>query len=364
MIRFMTPDLPRPSGGTSVIYSLVRHLVDLGHDARVWHGTPGLHYPDHDAVPVDTGLHLPFAAGDLLVMPETGGGRWSFLNGPAPVVMLCQGMDFVFADASYTAEVPGAYPGWPQAVAAVAVSEAIATFLERACAPGFPVHHVPVEISPLFRPREKERRVAFMPRRRHADLIGAVQLMRRSGRMNGWELSVVDGMTRSEVADELGRCAIFLFGAEREGFGLPGAEAMAAGCHVVGFTGDGAKEYLLPDSCDVVPDSDVVAMADLALAAMERFDTDRAGFDARVERGRARVAERYNAERVRAALAAAFDPLTAPGSPALLPEPMTLTHYQAHAPRWGQAGAAYRGARHATRLLLDRAATARTRRRS
>lgn len=350
----MAPDLPRPSGGIKVIYNYVEHLVALGHDARVWHGTPGFAYAGGESpAPVDTGLALDFGAGDLLVMPETGGSKWSFLSAGQPVVMLCQGMDFVFADAEFTRDVPGEYPGWPQATATLAVSEAIATFLEHACAPGFGIHRVPVEIEEYFRPRPKERRIALMPRRRREDLLGAVQLVRRSGLLGDWEIVLIDGMTQQQVADELGRSAIFLFGAEREGFGLPGAEAMAAGCYVIGFTGDGAKEYLTPDCAGVVLDSDVVGMSEQVLAAMRAFDDDPAGFAAKAELGRSRVTERYNAATARAALESAFTEFTAPGFAGQITGPVRLPHYQAHAPRGGIAGAAYVAARKRVRRLLD-----------
>lgn len=351
----MAPDLPTPSGGIKVIYNYVEHLVALGHDARVWHGTPGFAYPGWGSTaPVDTGLDLPFAAGDVFVMPETGGGKWAGLNPGVPTVMLCQGMDFVFADADFTRDVPGDYPGWPQATCALGVSDAIVTFLEHACPPGFPVHAVPVEIEPWFVPLAKERRLALMPRRRREDLIGAVQLLRRSGRLDGWEIVLIDGMTQAQVAEELGRAAIFLFGAEREGFGLPGAEAMAAGCYVVGFTGDGAKEYLTPDVASVVLDSDVVGMAEATLAAMAAFDHDRGALQARVDLGRSRVLERHSSEAVRAALGRAFEVVTAPGSPSLLGGPTTLSHYMSRGPRYGRAGAAYVGARRLARRTLDR----------
>jgi hypothetical protein len=354
MIRIMAPDLPSPSGGIKVIYNYVEHLVALGYDARVWHGTPGFAYPDWDSPsPVDTGRHLDFAAGDVLLIPETGGSKWGRLPGDNPVVVLCQGVDFVFSNSDFLRDEPGAYPGWPSAVAAVAVSKSIATFLRHACPPSFPVHHVPVEIEERFRPLPKERRVALMPRRRREDLIGAVQLMRRSGRMDGWELVLIDGMTQAQVAEELGRAAIFLFGAEREGFGLPGAEAMAAGCYVVGFTGDGAKEYMLPDCCSVVPDSDVVAMAELALAAMAQFDQDPEILQGRVDIGRDRVLGRHSAHRVRERLGEVFAELTAPGSPARMPAPVRLPHYMAYGPKGGRWGAAYRGARHTARRVVD-----------
>jgi hypothetical protein len=357
MIRFMAPDLPSPSGGIKVIYNYVEHLVALGYDARVWHGTPGFAY-DHDAwdstAPVDTGRHLAFEPGDMLVIPETGGSKWGNLARDAPIVVLCQGMDFVFANDDFLDDLPGGYPGRPRAVATIAVSEAIATFLERACTPGFPVYRVPVEIEESFRPLPKERRIALMPRRRREDLLGAVHLIRRSGRLAGWELVLIDGMTQAEVAEELGHAARFLFGAEREGFGLPGAEAMAAGCYVVGFTGDGAKEYMLPDCCSVVPDSDVVAMADYTLAAMDQFDHDRDALQQRIDIGRDRVLARHSSVRVRAMLGEVFGELTGAGSPALMTQAATLPHYQAYAPRYGALGAAYRGSRRTARRLADR----------
>ena len=349
----MAPDLDRPSGGIKVIYRYAEHLTALGYDARVWHGTPGFRFPGLvSTAEVDTGLELPFAPGDVLVIPETGGSTWSFLAEDNPVVVLCQGIDFVFADVDFDTVVPGGYPGWPRAVAALATSEAIAEFLGRACEPGFPVHPLPVEIEERFRPLEKERRIALMPRRRREDLLGVVQILRRGGHLADWDVALIDAMTSGQVAEELGRSAIFLSGAEREGFGLPGAEAMAAGCYVVGFTGNGAKEYMLPDCSSVVPDSDVVAMADLTLDAMRLFDEDRPALQQRVDTGRARIHARYGSAAVRAAVGEAFGQLCAEGSPALFTQSVTLPHYQSHAPKGGAAGAAYRGLRHTARRIV------------
>lgn len=356
----MAPDLPTPSGGIKVIYRYVEHLCALGYDARVWHGTPGFAYESWGSTaPVDTGIELDFAAGDVLVMPETGGSKWSFLPDGNPVVMLCQGMDFVFANSDFLTDEPGDYPGWPDATAAIAISDAIHTFLTRACAPGFPLHSVPVQIEDWFKPLEKERRLALMPRRRREDLLGAVQLVRRSGRLGDWEIVLIDGMTQQQVADELGRAAIFLFGAEREGVGLPGAEAMASGCYVVGFTGDGAKEYMLPDHSSVVADSDVVAMCDRTLEAMDWFENAPEVIRQRADAGRDWVRSRHNAELVRRHLADAFTAITAPGSPSLIPAAVTLPHYQAHAPKYGRMGELYVAARKQARRTADRLRPAR-----
>lgn len=350
----MAPDLQTPSGGIKVMYRYVEHLGVLGYDARVWHGRPGFRYDSWGSTaPVDTGTELEFAAGDVLVMPETGGSKWSFLSQGQPVVMLCQGMDFVFANSDFLTDEPGAYPGWPQATAAITVSDAIHTFLARACAPGFPLHNVPVQIEDWFRPGVKEKRIALMPRRRREDLLGAVQLLRRSGRLGDWQIVLIDQMTQQQVAEELGRSAIFLFGAEREGIGLPGAEAMASGCYVVGFTGDGAKEYMLPEHASVIADSDVVDLCDRTLEAIGWFENARGAFDERAARGQQWVGNRHSAELVRDRLSSAFEAITAPGSPSLLPEKVRLQHYQAH----GAATDPYNRARVAVRGVGRRALT-------
>lgn len=354
VIRVMTPDLPEPSGGIKVIYNYVEHLVDMGLDARVWHGTPGFEYRDWPShAPVETQVSLPFSRGDILVMPETRGSHWSFLNPNVPHVMLCQATSFVFADAGFYDDYPGSYPGWPQATAAIGVSEAIMALLRRACAPDLPLYHVPVEIEGRFRPRPKERVIALMPRRRREDLITVVQLLRRSGKLGRWRVTLIEGMPQDRVAEELSRSAIFLYGAQREGFGLPGAEAMASGCHVIGFTGDGAKEYLTSDVASVIPDSDVVGMYEATLEAMALFDDDPKAWSLRSERARRRIRDRYSASVVRSALAAAFDELARPGSPSLIAEDAHLTHYSAHAQRQGRLASAWVAGRRLARHTVD-----------
>ena len=126
---------------------------------------------------------------------------------------------------------------------------------------------------------------------------------------------------------------------------------MASGCYVVGFTGDGAKEYMLPGHSSVIADSDVVDMCNRTLEAMAWFDHDRETYDARAAAAREWVRSRHSAELVRRRLGAAFEQIAAPGSSSLLPAATTLAHYQSHAP----ATDAYNRARTAVRSAGRRA---------
>ena len=137
---------------------------------------------------VDTGPELDFAAGDVLVMPETGGSKWSFLSDGHPVVVLCQGMDFVFAHSDFLTDEPGAYPGWPHATAALTVSDAIRTFLGAACPPAFRSQRSSADrgLVPAGREATTDCADAATPARGPARSRPARS---RSGRLGDWESS-------------------------------------------------------------------------------------------------------------------------------------------------------------------------------
>ena len=203
VIRVMAPDLAVPSGGIKVMYRFVENLRALGHDARVWHGTPGFAFADwHSTAPVETGLRVRFDPGDVLVMAEVG--RWDFLTKGKPVVILCQGVDFVFASSDFLVDEPGAYPAWPSATSAIATSESIRAFLTAAARPTSP--------STTSRSRSRATSSRGQATRRSPSCRGdggrtswrTVHLLRRSGMSTDWEIVLIDGMSQADVASALG----------------------------------------------------------------------------------------------------------------------------------------------------------------
>jgi glycosyltransferase involved in cell wall biosynthesis len=118
------------------------------------------------------------------------------------------------------------------------------------------------------------RRIAYMPRRRHAEREQLLHVMRSRGILDGWELVPIDGRTEDETAELMRSCAIFLSFSEREGFGLPPAEAMASGCYVVGYTGNGGRDYFDPVYCSPVPECDLLAYAMAVEEAIRRYESD------------------------------------------------------------------------------------------
>lgn len=355
MIWFMTPDLGEASGGLQMIYAMVTALERSGIPACVWHGTEAPAYGFASNTPTHQALSVDLDPGDVLVMPETGGVKWQSLVPGIPVVKLVQGFSFVFDDLTADSDVAPGYPGWPNVGAAIVISEYIERVVRMMSGPGVEVFRVPPMVDDsLFAPRPKKRTIAYMPRRRQDDLVAAIQLLKRSGSLPaGWSITPIDGLAQGDVARVLGESAIFLSGAYRDGFGLPGAEAMAAGCYVVGYTGDGGREYLTDEVASVIHDNDVLGMAEEVAAAARLFDAGDSGLRSRIEAGGSRIRDRYSRQAMTRALVATFTHLTDTGSPHVIATRAHVDHYQAHAPKSGLWWSAYRGARRLARHSLD-----------
>jgi glycosyltransferase involved in cell wall biosynthesis len=106
-----------------------------------------------------------------------------------------------------------------------------------------PVIHCAIH-SELFKPRKKILQIAYMPRKRPAELDFIRNLFNRLYKQYKevpW--ICIDKVNEAKVAEILSESAIYFSTSLYEGFGLPPIEAMACGCIVVGFHGGGGLEY-------------------------------------------------------------------------------------------------------------------------
>lgn len=317
MIVFPLFDLDVPSGGARIIYGMVDTLNRHGIEAAVWHGEEGfqLSWFPHQTKVVH-GLERTLEPGDLLVFPEIGGRRYRPLMGDARVVILNQNHFYTLDGADWSTPVDEPYPGLPGVVAVVATSETILDYVKAVCAPSLPIHHIPVFIDDeMFVSRPKSREIAFMLVRRPREITLVMQALTRQGLLpEGWRFRVIDGVPPSEVARALGGAAVFATFASIDGFSLPGAEALAAGCHVVGFHGGGGRDYMMPEFTTPVDDPDFLAFAHALAAAAREFDEDPEAFAARADKGREFVRARYTTARFEAATVEVFRNLIAQGA--------------------------------------------------
>lgn len=107
----------------------------------------------------------------------------------------------------------------------------------------------------IFRPTAKEPLITYMPRKltEHAQRV-CLFLEQRLPRP--WRLQAIDRLSEEQVAATLARSSIFLSFSELEGYGLPPLEAALAGNLVVGYTGQGGREFFAPPIFRAVENGD------------------------------------------------------------------------------------------------------------
>ena len=89
----------------------------------------------------------------------------------------------------------------------------------------------------------KKKTIAVMPRKLASDQIFLDNLLKVKDVLQNFSITVIDNMPFEQCAEIIRDATIFLSFSDREGFGLPPAEAMACGCIVIGYHGQGGKEF-------------------------------------------------------------------------------------------------------------------------
>jgi Glycosyl transferases group 1 len=325
-VIYIAPDYPSPSGGMRAIYRHVELLCAAGERAVVWHRDPGFRceWFKHDAAIVG-GDTLPVEAADLLVVPEV-----LIFPGfdPAPRARKAIFNQGYFHTYDHWDD-PAGYPGWEPLPVLWTTSAASAAVLSRVNS-ALDLHRVPVSIdTELFRPvASRARRITWMPRRHGGEARLLEMLLRADDRLAEVELVALDGVDEQTVADVLGSTSVFLALGEREGFGRPPAEAMAAGCLVVGYPAGGGVELFEAPGAFAVADGDVLTLAEkAAMLVLEERDTGDQDTGELRRRTREWVASRYGVDRERDALLQAV--AAARRRPA--GEAATATHPAVHA---------------------------------
>jgi hypothetical protein len=250
-VYYLAPCETAPSGGVRVIYRHVDLLNELGIPAAVLHDRPGFRstWFENDTRIVATG-DVELHPDDILVVPEFYGVGLHGVPRGVRVIVFNQGAYHTFDHVDRSTTAPGApYADVKNLIGILTVSADSERLLGYAF-PHIPIMRArPVVDGDLFHPglQPGRRQLAFMRSRRPAEREQLLHLLRARG--IDWPLTPISGRSEAEVAEVLRGSAIFLSFSERDGFGLPPAEAMASGCFVVGFTGGGGDEFFDPEYC-------------------------------------------------------------------------------------------------------------------
>jgi glycosyltransferase involved in cell wall biosynthesis len=124
----------------------------------------------------------------------------------------------------------------------------------------------------LFKPDQKMKKISYLPRKRAQDVARWVSFLSLV-LPAGWQLERIDGHPESGVAQHLAQSVIFASFSELEGLGLPPIEAALAGNIVIGYHGQGGKEYWEEPNFISVPEGDIREFVGSVLRACKAIDS-------------------------------------------------------------------------------------------
>lgn len=133
--------------------------------------------------------------------------------------------------------------------------------------------HNSIRKSLFFYQAEKKKQIAYMPRKSLEDSLHVITLIKARGLLKEWTFYPIEGVSEAEVSQIMRESALFLSFSEREGFGMPPVEAMACGCVVIGYHGQGGKEYLKRPYAYPIDAGDLVQFALTIEAVALNYET-------------------------------------------------------------------------------------------
>lgn len=305
-IFYLCPDPPGPAGGVRVLYRHVDLLNAAGFDAMIIHRGPRYRADWFtNQTRIVAAADVVVTPRDTLVVPEFyGAAIASWPLGPT-VILFNQGAYYTFDGMS----IADARTIMRDRITGILTVSDDSMELLAYAFDGVPVRYASsvIDGQTFHRPSNStmRRRIAYPMSRRSQERHQLLGILELRGRVN-WEMVPIVGMTEAQVGETLRSCAIFLALNEREGFGLPPAEAMACGCYVIGYHGQGAKEYFDPEYCMPIADSDLLAYVRGVEESTTEYDNDPGPLTRRGIAASQAVLDRYHIDRLRNDLIACF----------------------------------------------------------
>ncbi|WP_404534670.1 glycosyltransferase [Bradyrhizobium ottawaense] len=281
------------------LYQCVDTLNAAGLNAAILHAEPGFRcgWFENRTRVVDADM-VTLGPRDLFVVPEIYGQSICDLPRNIRQVIFNQNAYVTLRSLEDGSVNATPYTNNPDLALVLAVSEDNAEILRRTF-PETPVRRLRVGIDPaLYHPPQasKQRRLAYMPRKRPDDAAAVLAQLKLRGALDGWDVTAIDNRSEAETAELLRSAKLFLSFSSREGLGLPPLEALACGCIVVGYHGSGGREYFHPPFAIAVNDSDISAFVRTVEAIICNIDSDPQYTDSFMAKAFRFVSERYPME--------------------------------------------------------------------
>lgn len=321
------PDLNKAIGGVKQLYRHVEHLTSLGWDAAIVTEAEGFRPSWFSSNATTISLNQCDQKGEfqpetsILVLPETYLGvdlscfRGLNLSGLARVVFN-QNAYYSYGEfGPQTSQALRLFYHDPAVLQVLSISEDTHTFLARNLSiPDECLSRIINAIEDIFSSDQiKTNRLHWMPRKNPEHVQAVLQGVNSCGLHHalGWQGEPLQNLSHAQVAKRLNGARLFLSFGHPEGFGLPIAEAMAAGCWVVGYSGGGGRELFRFGASQEVNFGDWSGFINAVQDSLERFAVAPRETELRLKRQSKAVQALYGADQEHASIESAWTRIAA-----------------------------------------------------
>lgn len=212
---------------------------------------------------------------DILVFPEIFGPYIGKIYPENNKVIFNQNCYYTFRHFSFFNDIENHIYKNPKLLATIVASNDAKNYLSFAF-PKINVLKIRLGIdSTIFQySPEKKKQIAYMPRKLSDDVLQVLNILQNRNNIEDWKFIPIENKSETEVAKIMHESAIFLSFNHKEGFGLPPAEAMACGCIVIGYKGQGGKDYFNEDYSYPIDDGDIAKFAKTIEEVTMEFSTN------------------------------------------------------------------------------------------
>lgn len=232
----------------------------------------------------------------ILIIPEIFGPYIDSINDNIKKVIFNQNCYYTFNNCSFDESKSNPIYLDEKFLASIVVSEDSKKYLEYTF-PKSITHRIHLGINTdkfSYKKALKKKQIAFMPRKLKDDIIQIINILKVKGNLKNWEFVPIHNKSEDEVATILNESSIFLSLNHREGFGLPPAEAMASGCIVIGYAGQGGNEYFKPEFSFKIDESNIIQFVEKVEEIALMVDTNDANLIKIQENASIYISEHYN----------------------------------------------------------------------
>jgi glycosyltransferase involved in cell wall biosynthesis len=274
-IYVVCPDCAVPSGGLKKLYDHVDILNSLGIESYIAHESRNFraHWFINETKTTALSL-IRIRQSDILVIPEIYGHHiLNFFPGAKRVIFNLNAYNSlrVLPDIAYLKDIYS-----HKDVLGIMVNSLHDRQYLKELFPTLRVHRIRNGInSKMFHPGDRKNRIiSFMPRKLPEQAQHLLSILKLRDRLNGFEFHQIENSSFDSYAKILRESLVFLSFSHQEGFGLPPAEAMASGCIVIGFHGNGGQEFLKKGISFPVENNNLLLFAQVVERVLSDFDVN------------------------------------------------------------------------------------------